>query len=220
MKDSDLKQLVLEEIATEKGVILSNIAIKVNDQVVTLLGTQPSLIALSAIEKAVKRVGGVKAIAMEMDIATDPDQPDDSQLAGVISDLITINPSIPEKQIQIVVEEGVVTLSGSVESHYERVLARKYIESLKGVRKVIDNISISKNVTDFAIRNTFVAAMERRAAINEKNIQVTVAKGVVYLNGAVRNLIEKESVIETAWSVPGVQFVIDKLSINHTIGTT
>lgn len=220
MKDSDLKQLVLDELCTEQGIDMANIAVSVQNKIVTLLGNQPSLTALSSIENAVKSIGGVKAVVMEMEVKSDHDEPDDKALALTIVRLLEMNPSIPEKQIQIVVESGVVTLSGTVRHHHERLLTHSYIEALKGVTKVIDNIEIAKSASDANIKDTFLKTIKRRAAIDESTIEVSVVRGVVYLDGVVRNLIEKESVIETAWSVPGVQFIIDRLELNQAVGSS
>lgn len=219
MKDSELKQIVIDELNTEKDIDIANIVVLVQNQVVTLMGSQKSLIALNSIENSVKSVGGVKAVVMEMDIKSDHELPDDKTLALTIIRLMELNPSIPEKQIQIVVESGVVSLTGSVQHHHERVLVRSYIEALKGVSKVIDNIQIATVTTDGAIEETFMAAMKRRAAIDESNIQFDVVRGVVYLDGVVRNLPEKESVVDTAWSVPGVQFIIDRMEIADVLSS-
>ena len=217
MNDSELKQLVQDELSSETDIDLANVAVSVENHVVTLFGKQSSIAALSSCESAVKRVGGVKAVVMEMDVAIDHDGPDDKTLALTIIELLTMNPSIPEKQIQLVVESGVVTLTGSVEQHHERLLAKSYVESLKGVVKVIDNIQVSQSVSDVTICKTLQDALKRRAAINESNIVVTSSHGVVYVSGSVRNIFEQESVIKTAWSVPGVQQVIDRLELANTV---
>ena len=55
--------------------------------------------------------------------------------------------------------------------------------------------------------------MKRNAEIEAQGIRVTVTDTSVRLEGKVNAWHERDVVEKAAWSVPGVQNVVDKLSI-------
>ena len=97
--------------------------------------------------------------------------------------------------LSVKAERGWVTLTGEVPWHYQRVAAES------GVRKISD------------VKHKIEEALKRNAEIEAQGIRVTVTDTSVRLEGKVNAWHERDVVEKAAWSVPGVQNVVDKLSI-------
>jgi hypothetical protein len=60
---------------------------------------------------------------------------DDKALRQNIIDELDFEPSINAANIGVAVEKGVVTLTGHVESHAEKIAAERAVERVRGVRQ-------------------------------------------------------------------------------------
>ena len=65
--DAQLKRDVLAELHFDAAVGAIQVGVRVRDGVAMLTGCLPDVSKIDAIERAVRRVAGVKAIAMEFD---------------------------------------------------------------------------------------------------------------------------------------------------------
>lgn len=82
--------------------------------------------------------------------------------------------------------EGFVTLSGPVDNLFARRRAVKIAESVRGVRGVIDHISVMPpSRPDEAIRKDIPTALQQDPATESYQVAVTVADGVPTLTGQV-----------------------------------
>ena len=112
-----------------------------------------SLAALAekhAIERAVGRVQGVKAIAVEVDVTLEPGQRrSDSEIAAAAESALEWHSLVPADRIQVKVERGWVTLNGAVEwdfqrqnSWAERAAAFGAAGAAPGATSVVNGISV------------------------------------------------------------------------------
>jgi osmotically-inducible protein OsmY len=123
------------------------------------------------------------------------------------------NSAVQEEKIKIKVEDGIVKLEGEVEWDYQRTQAKRSIESLNGVKMVIDLISLKPRVSADGIEEKISAAFQRHASIDAKSIDVSVSGSKVILRGKVRSFTEKDDAADAAWAAPGVTSVENHLSI-------
>jgi hyperosmotically inducible protein len=123
---------------------------------------------------------------------------------------------VPANAIEVLVQDGWITLSGSVDWHYERTAAEDDVRKLTGVQGVTNNIVINNpNVDTSSIRSKIESALKRHAEIQAKAIRVTVQNGnKVVLEGSVFTWDERRAVQNAAWSTPGVAAVDDRLMIS------
>src|SRR5689334_25325018 len=66
---------------------------------------------------------------------------DDSELQRDVIDELRWDPAIKEKEIGVAVSDGVVTLTGSVESYAERWAVERAAERVAGVRALANEVS-------------------------------------------------------------------------------
>jgi len=213
--DIQLKQDVIEELSWDPAVDATGIGVQVNDGVVTLSGHLASLAEKYAAEAAAKRVAGVKALAVELDVRLPDDcQRTDADIARAVANVLDWNTMIPSERIRIMVEHGAVTLTGTVDWYYQRMEADHAVAGLYGVTSVANGILVRPQTDQVDLSLRIKAAIERQAACDASRVTVTVKDGAVTLGGTLPTLAEREAVVNAAWSAPGVSSVSNNIRIS------
>jgi osmotically-inducible protein OsmY len=68
LMNASLHRTIVEELEREPALDIGRVGIAVQDGVVTLTGALPSFSEKLAVEKAVRRVRGVRAVACELNV--------------------------------------------------------------------------------------------------------------------------------------------------------
>jgi len=115
---------------------------------------------------------------------------------------------------------GVVTLTGVVESEKEIERAIKIAKSVAGVKKVVNNLRIGKRgigsyLSDKEITAKIKLKLIKDPELKALSIDVDTINGVVTLTGVVTSEYQKRKAIEHAKSVSGVIKIIDNLQIKR-----
>jgi osmotically-inducible protein OsmY len=129
-----VREAVLSEINRDPAVHPAEVGVAAGDGVVTLTGYVESRDEKVAIERAAKRVAGVRVIANELQV-TGGTAPSDTHIAREALHALRNNRAVPVS-VQAVVSNGAITLEGTVSSMHQRLAAEfavKYIEGVKGV---------------------------------------------------------------------------------------
>jgi osmotically-inducible protein OsmY len=144
--DIELRDDVLDELRWEPAVNEAEIGVAVKDGVVTLAGTVSCYAQKLESEHAVLRVPGVKALANGVRIKQPGSNlPTDTDIALAVSNALGWNVNVPDGRIQIMVEEGWVTLKGEVEWRSQKSAADTALRDLKGVKGVINEIDVKNS---------------------------------------------------------------------------
>ena len=213
--DVELKQDVTAELAWDPAVNATAIGVAVKDGVVTLSGHLATFADKHAAERALRRVAGVKAIALEIDVKLPSDhQRSDTDIATGAEHVLKWNTLVPLKAIQLTVDHGWVTLQGDVEWDYQRRSVEKAIRPMMGVVGISNEITLraGPRVTDLSRK--IEQALTRQATREAKHIQVDVEGTTVKLSGTVHSWQERSAAQGVAWSAPGVHSVINDLRVS------
>ena len=169
MSDLQLRQDVLDELGYEPSVEAAHIGVVVDKGVVTLAGHVASYAEKQTAIAAVRRIKGVRAIADEIEVRSPSDKktPDD-EIAKRAIDILGWDTMVPSGSIQVMVRDGCVTLTGSVEWHYQKKKAEEDVRKLSGVRGVINAIEIEPSVQAEDVKRKIEEALKRHAAIESK----------------------------------------------------
>lgn len=212
--DTEIKQDVLDELEWESSVDAAQIGVVVKNAVVTLTGSVNTYAEKNAAENAAKRVLGVKAIVDELSVRIGgSDKRTDEDIAMVALNNLRWNTSVPHEDIRLTVENGWITLEGTVDWNYQKEAARNAVKHLAGIRGVTNLIHIRPGSEPDNIRDRIRAAFHRNANICADGISVMVEGQKVVLSGIVQSWFEKKEAKKAAWSAPGIAEVDDRIEI-------
>ena len=215
--DVEIKKDVLEELKWQPDIDETQIGVIVEDGIVTLSGTLDSFAKKLAAERAVKKVAGVRGIAMDVQVLFgEAFKKTDSEIARAAADALKWNATVPEQQIAIKVEDGRIFLSGKLEWGYQKYAAINVLKHLQGVREVhAEELVVEPSIRVVDVRHKIERALERLADIDATSVDVDVHGDTVFLKGAVRSVIEKEAAEHAAFRAPGVCKVINELKVRY-----
>lgn len=212
--DAQLKQDVCEELEWDPEIRAEGIGVQVNDGVVSLSGQLDSFAAKHAVEEAVQRVPGVRAVAVELDVRMSPEeQRSDADIARGIENALQWSIAIPSDAIKVMVEQGAVTLTGEVDHGYQRAAAANMVRRVRGVANVVNGISVRPTVVPADLAQRITNALSRQAIADAAHLRIAVDGSTVTLSGTLRNWAEIRAARETAWSAPGVTQVVDRMMV-------
>lgn len=215
MKDSALRQDILDELEFAPYIDANDIGVAVEDGIVTLTGHVPNYSQKEAVERAVARIKGVRAIAQEIEVRFPVDESNaDDEIARRVVDTLKWSTLVPDERVQVKVEDGWVTLSGDLEWNYQKVGAADAIRHIAGVRGVTNAIVLAPRPALGDVKRRIEDALRRHAEVEADNIQVEVSGNKVTLTGTVRALAERSAVEEAAWATPGVHAIDDRITIS------
>jgi osmotically-inducible protein OsmY len=212
--DLDLKHDVEEELEWEPAVNAPDIGVEVKDSVVTLSGHPSSYAAKLAAEHAAHRVGGVRAVVVEMQVRlAGHDVRADEDIANIARSILRWTVGLHEDSVDVKVEHGHIQLTGAVDWAWQSQMAARVIGQLRGVTGVVNHIEVRHSLAPETIGRQIQSAMQRHAEREAKHIRVTVHDGTVTLTGKVHSVAERAVARGVAWSTPGVHAVVDDLVV-------
>jgi osmotically-inducible protein OsmY len=83
------------------------------------------------------------------------------------------------------------------------------------VKAVVNNVLVKTAPSSFDVRNRIVAALQRSADLDSDTIIVRSDGGTVKLSGKVHSGYERRIAERAAWSAPGVNRVVDDITVSH-----
>ena len=212
--DIQLKKDVSAELEWDASINSNEVGVAVKDGVVTLTGHLDTFAEKHAVERAVQRVQGVKAIAVEVDVKLDPShQRSDSDIATACEAALKWHALVPADRIQVKVEKGWITLKGEVDWDYQRQSAEKAVRPLTGVVGISNAMTLKAVTAPSNVANRIRDALARHAEHEAKHIEVTVNGAVVTLRGTVDSWSERSAAFGAAWSAPGVLSVVNEIVV-------
>ena len=212
--DFQLMSDVTAELDSDPSLNAKAIGVAVNDGVITLSGHLASFAEKHAVERAVRRVSGVRGIALELDVKLAPEhQRSDTEIAEAATAALRWHSLVPDDRVKVEVEIGWVTLTGQVDWPYQFSSAEQCVRPLLGVRGVTNNVVIKPRVRGKDIAGQIAAALQRHALREAGHIDVQVEGGMVTLSGKVDSMAEHDAAVGAAFGTRGVSTVVDKLEV-------
>ncbi|WP_299111262.1 BON domain-containing protein [uncultured Winogradskyella sp.] len=145
----------------------------------------------------------------------------DLEIKDDVLDELAWQPNIDETQIGVIVENGVVTLSGVVNNYSKKLAAEKAAKSVEGVKAVALDIEVKYGTdfkkTDKEIAKAIVDAFEWNSSVPEDDITVKVENGWAYLSGEVLWSYQKNAAKNAIKNLLGVKGVSNSISLKNNI---
>jgi osmotically-inducible protein OsmY len=127
---------------------------------------------------------------------------------------------IRQEEVGVEVDDGVVTLTGTVDGRAKKLAAKEAAHRVVGVRDVADDVRVklpgSLQRTDTDIARDVRYALEWDAFVPDQDIRSTVSDGLVTLEGPVHTLRQKEDAERAIRNVSGVKGVNNWLAVAPT----
>jgi osmotically-inducible protein OsmY len=139
----------------------------------------------------------------------------DAEIQKEVLEELKWDPRVQPNEIGVIVKNGVVTLTGTVDSYAKRWAAEEAALRVRGVKAVANDVEVrlvtTEKKTDEDIAKAVVRALEWDAVVLTDKIEVTVSNGWVTLKGEVEwqyQKLDAERVVRRLTGVTGVTNLI------------
>lgn len=133
-------------------------------------------------------------------------------------------PNIDETKIGVIIEDGVVTLSGVVDNYTKKIAAEKAAKAVKGVKAIALDIEVKYGTdykkTDKEIAKAVINAMAWDTSVPEDKVSVKVEDGWVYLSGELKWFYQKDAAKKAVENLLGVKGVVNSIKIKQAVEPT
>jgi len=212
--DKSVREDVIRELDWEPVVRSNEIGVGVKDGIVTLNGVVDSHAAKRAVERAVARVRGVRALSSQIEVKpAGSAERSDADIAWAAANALAWNALVPAERISVSVTRGWIVLEGAVERRFQRSAAEDAVADLAGVVGVTNLIELRPAIPARELKEEIESALGRCADVNTERIVVEVDGDCVRLWGSVRSLAQREAAERAAWSAPGLRDLSNHLTI-------
>lgn len=156
--------------------------------------------------------GTVEAMTQTMTVT-------DTNLKALVADELRWTPAVDATKIGVAVNGGAVTLSGTVPSYPEKVLAGKAALRVRGVSALAQELTVHSEwarTDDADIAGEVVDALRRSVDV-PSSVQATVAQHAVTLTGEVEWHFQRVAATHAVRSLRGVTGVVDAMTIRPRV---
>ncbi|MBC7523964.1 MAG: BON domain-containing protein [Flavobacterium sp.] len=135
-----------------------------------------------------------------------------------VQDAIKWEPLLHEAEIGVIVKDGVVTLTGTVDNYLKKTEAETAAKNVAGVKAVVEKIEVKYDSfwtgkSDQEIANEVINALRWSWNIPNNTIKVKVESGWVTLYGDLAWNYQRESAKNAVKNLEGVKGITSKIII-------
>ncbi|HVA57772.1 MAG: BON domain-containing protein [Gemmatimonadaceae bacterium] len=213
--DMQLQRDVIEEMAWQPNISDAEIAVGAKNGVVTLSGFVNTYAQKYGAVRAAEKVRGVHAVADDLKVRLPQSlMRSDTDIAHAAVSALKWDVEVPDTRIKALVDDGWVSLDGTVDWQFQRLAAERAVRHLSGVKGVINRITVQQpKVSAYEVNLRIQEALKRSAAVDADKISIEAKDGKVVLRGTVRSWSEREDAERAAWAAPGVTEVDDEIAV-------
>ncbi len=119
--------------------------------------------------------------------------------------------------MDVVVEDGVVTLAGVVPSPSHKRLALATAWWVRGTRDVVDQLVVepARDDTDDEVTDAVQIVLAKDPLVHVDQLRVSTASRVVTLEGYVENETERHMAEDDVWYIDYAEDVINRIKVRH-----
>ncbi|HET6245014.1 MAG: BON domain-containing protein [Bacteroidetes bacterium] len=210
-----IKETIQDQFNWDDRVQAENINIDVADGTVKLSGEVYNYSSRMAAEEDALSVYGVVGVENNLKVRY-PETYNvlsDDEIKFAIENNLKFDNRIEHRNINISVNNGIVTINGNVNFFWKKDVVESYCYRIAGVVDVNDKITVTPQgeYSDQDIASDLDRAFRRSGYINADEVKIQVSDGEVTLSGKVPSYVARIRANELAQFTTGVVNVIDKL---------
>lgn len=142
----------------------------------------------------------------------------DLEIQKDVMEELSWQPSLNAAHIGVAANNGIVTLSGTVDTYLEKIIAEEATKKISGVRALAEDIEIKiKGITkktDTEIAEEVMFALKWQSSVDENKIKVKVENGRVLIEGEVIWNFQKTAIKSAISNVEGVKGISCNILVN------
>ena len=145
----------------------------------------------------------------------------DVQIQQDVIEELKWEPFLNASDIGVSVKNGIVTLSGQVDSYAKKIAAEKSTKNVNGVKAIAEDIQIgvspTHDKTDTEIAEAVLNALKWHTAVQEEKIKIKVENGNVRLDGEVEWEYQRSNAKTAIENLSGVKSVINFITVKAKV---
>ena len=145
----------------------------------------------------------------------------DAELQQDVMNELKWEPTVKAAEIGVAVKDGVVTLSGYVDSYVKKWAAERAAARVFGVRAVAENIQVrlpgSLKQSDEDLAGAVAHVLEWNVLVPHDRVKVKVQDGLVTLSGEVDRGYQKFAAEEAVRYLMGVVWFSNQITVKPTV---
>jgi osmotically-inducible protein OsmY len=148
----------------------------------------------------------------------------DKDLKRHVENALDWEPSVDAKDIGVAVDQGVVTLRGTVRSYAEKVTAERVALHVYGVTAIANDLLVhvmsTYQRTDTEIAQAAVSALKWHTVVPDEHVTVTIKDGWITLAGSLDWQFQKDAADRAVRDLTGVKGVTNDIRVQPHVKTT
>jgi osmotically-inducible protein OsmY len=207
LPDEGISRAIQSAFLDDSAIDSESLTVEVREGIVTLEGTVGNLLARERSQRIAETIRGVRSVVNLIEVQHAEGR-SDHEIREDVEEALLADPATYSFRVFSEVEDGIVTLSGTVNSAAERRLAESVAKSVRGVRGLLSQIVVDPPDLrgDREIEREIQQVLRWDILVDDALLAVHVDRGEVVLSGVVGSAAEKGRARLNAW-VPGVRSV-------------
>lgn len=211
LTETAIEERVIDGLRRTSSIRSQAVLVKSENGIVTLSGQADNLADSRNVSEIAKSTIGVKAVVNQ--IVVQPPIVDNDALVASATDLMTSLIPADASGVKVEAADGVLKLSGKVNSLAEKKVIESELAFIRGVSEIENKLEIDQrgSMSDAEIKAVIAQLLENSAALDRADIEVEVEGPTVTLSGSVESPRHKLLAINTA-EIKGIT-AVDALAL-------
>jgi len=190
--------------------------------VVTLTGVVHDESHKQLAQDTVTGLPGVTSVTNQIEVKESPPANSDTWLYLKVKGALAVHRSVSAYNTQVVLKDGVVTLSGEAATQAQKDLTTEYAKDVDGIKEVKNEMTVTNKPAGESlgeiIDDASISAQVRMALLTHRSTSafrtiVSTTEGVVMVGGVAKNPAEIDLVTKLVTDIHGVKRVINSMAV-------
>ena len=207
-----------------RTVLEDHVTVKANDGVVTLTGIVQDKDQKELAADTVENLPGVTSVKNEITLKATYPEYSDSWMAFKIRSRLLVKANVSASNTTVAVQDGVVTLTGTVDNLAQKELTAAYAQDIDHVKSVKNDLvvkdqsvaaseTMGEKIDDASITTQVKYALLSHKSTSALKTKVTTNDGVIVITGEAASDAERSLVTKLAQDVRGVKSVSNNMTV-------